>query len=256
MVSSPLFGSEPPQLRIGEALSDGWKAFQRAPGPFVIFALLSGVLTMLASGLQQLGTPAEGATLTAFGALLKLVGSLLSIVVSLWASTGMLRGAWSALEGGRPQLPTFTRLDWAALRRLFLSQITLGILLVVIVVVAAVIGAGLAQLNEVLVAIPAIVAAVVILYLSITQMFLAQIALLEGPGPIATIQRGRTVVDPSWWRFLLLALLKSVLILVGLALCGVGLLVAVPLVWCVGTAAYRQVLGSEDLTGLLRGEEA
>jgi len=39
------------------------------------------------------------------------------VVVSLWGATGMLRGAWQALEGGRPQLTAFSRWDGQAMVR-------------------------------------------------------------------------------------------------------------------------------------------
>jgi len=49
----------------------------------------------------------------------------------------------------------------------------------------------------------------------------------------------------------MLALVEFAIVLAGLLACFVGLLVAVPVVLCTSTAAYRQVFGSEDLTGLL-----
>ena len=59
------------------------------------------------------------------------------------------------------------------------------------------------------------------------------------------------MLDPQWGTVLLLALVEFAIALVGLLACVVGLLVAVPVILCTSTAAYRQVFGSEDLTGLL-----
>jgi uncharacterized membrane protein len=50
---------------------------------------------------------------------------------------------------------------------------------------------------------------------------------------------------------LLLVIVQSAILLAGALLCGVGLLAAAPLSLCVATAAYRQLFGSEDRTGLL-----
>ena len=56
-----------------------------------------------------------------------------------------------------------------------------------------------------------------------------------------------TGMGPLVWR------LSTLLSGVGLLVVGVGLLVAIPLVTCVSTAAYRQLFGPEDRTGLTRG---
>ncbi|QEY32852.1 hypothetical protein EVJ50_12010 [Synechococcus sp. RSCCF101] len=251
MASSGISPSSGSELRVMEALKDGWEGFKRAPGPFVVFTLIWGVVNLIGSGLQQASTFTEDTGMDLIGLVVSLVGSLVTVVVSLWGATGMLRGTWEALEGGRPELGSFLRWDGGAMVRLFLRQLTLGILMLVILVLIGLLGAGAYQLAKPLVIIPALVAFAVLLYLGINQMFLVQIALLEGPGPVATIERGRRTVDPQWGRFFLLALLLGVLVMAGVALCGVGLLVATPLVSCVATAAYRQVFGTEDLTGLM-----
>jgi hypothetical protein len=43
-------------------------------------------------------------------------------------------------------------------------------------------------------------------------------------------------------------------VLAGALLCGVGVLAAAPVSVCVATAAYRQLFGSDDRTGLLAGQ--
>lgn len=127
----------------------------------------------------------------------------------------------------------------------------LGILFAVVLVVAALVGVAAAQLNQVLAVLPFLVAFAVLIYLAVNQKFMAQIALLQGLGPIESITRGRSLLDPQWGSVLLLALVEFAIALLGLLACFVGLLVAVPVILCTSTAAYRQVFGSEDLTGLL-----
>jgi uncharacterized membrane protein len=89
------------------------------------------------------------------------------------------------------------------------------------------------------------------IYLAVNQWFLAQIALIKGLGPIESIARGRTLLDPQWGLVLMLIWVELGIFLLGLLACFVGLLVAVPVILCTSTAAYRQVFGTEDLTGLL-----
>lgn len=132
-----------------------------------------------------------------------------------------------------------------------MRQLTYALLILGVVVVAIALAAGVALLQRWLVVIPALAALVVLTYLAVNQTFLPWVALLEGPDPIETLQRGRATVDPQWWWVVLLGLIQTGILLIGLLLCGVGLLAAAPVALCVATAAYRQLFGTDDRTGLL-----
>ena len=93
----------PAGLDVARALRDGWRAFHRAPGPFVAFTVLVTLLQALCHPLlsrrsDPLGglTPADGLVVAA--------GALLWLAVSLWALCGYVRASWAALEGRRPGL--------------------------------------------------------------------------------------------------------------------------------------------------------
>ncbi len=244
--------AEPPRLRILEAVREGWQAFCRAPWPFVLFTLLTGSLNLLfnlLSSLDQLPETLQPSLAVQLTGLV--VGVIGQVVVSLWGSVGLIRGAWSALEGQRPDWRTLSRWDGGAAGRLLVRQLVYGLLILGVIVLAGAVAIGLAQLQQWLMAIPAIAALVVLIYLAVNQTFLPWVALLQGPGPIDTLQRGREAVDPQWWWVVLLALLQTGILLLGLMLCGVGLLAAAPVALCVATAAYRQLFGTDDRTGLL-----
>jgi hypothetical protein len=247
-----LFPESSGQLRLGAAVEEGWLAFRRAPWPFVLFTLLTGGLSLLFQGLSNLDAlPEASQPPTPLLALAVIVGTVGQLIVNLWGTVGLIRGAWTALDGDQPSWATFSRWDGRASGRLLLRQIVLGLLLLLVLLVTAVLMLGLAQLRPWLAALPAVAAIACLLYLLVGQSFLPWLALLEGPGPLATLQRGRSVVDPQWWQVLLLGLLQALILLVGALLCGVGLLAAAPLAVCISTAAYRQLFGSEDRTGLL-----
>jgi uncharacterized membrane protein len=248
LMQDPSGGSS---LKVIEAVKEGWQAFGRAPWVFIGFTLLAGVLSRLCSLIQGQVDPEAADAITTLQLGRIVLGSILSVLVSLWSTTGLVRGAWSALAGGKPSLATFLRWDGQASWRLFRNGLVLGILFGAVLVVAALVGVAAAQLNQVLAVLPFLVAFAVLIYLAVNQKFMAQIALLEGLGPIESINRGRTLLDPQWGSVLLLALVEFAIALLGLLACFVGLLVAVPVILCTSTAAYRQVFGSEDLTGLL-----
>ncbi len=242
----------PPNLRILQAVSDGWQAFCRAPWPFVLFTLLTSALSLvfnLLSNLDALPEALQPSMAVQLAALV--VGVIGQVVVSLWGSVGLIRGAWTALAGQRPSWRTFSRWDGGAAGRLLVRQLTYALLILGVVVVAIALAAGMALLQRWLVVIPALAALVVLTYLAVNQTFLPWVALLEGPDPIETLQRGRATVDPQWWWVVLLGLIQTGILLIGLLLCGVGLLAAAPVALCVATAAYRQLFGTDDRTGLL-----
>lgn len=240
------------RLRVLDAFGEGWQAFCRAPWSFVGFMLLVGILNALCNLLQRPLQAEPGQMPPVPMIVVGMVGIVLSVIVSLWGTTGMVRGAWTALSGERPAFSTFTRWDGPALGRLFWASLALTGILALLMGIAIALGLGVfARINQALQALPVLAAFVVLIYLAVNQKFISQIALLEGPGAWSTLARGRQVVDPQWARVLLLALLEAVVIFVGVLLCFVGLLAAAPLTVCVSTAAYRQIFGSEDRTGLL-----
>ncbi len=263
--------SERAQLSIGTAIQEGWAAFRRAPWTFVGFVLLSGVLSQLVAYLPLPG-----------------VGNLLSAFVNLWGAVGLIRGSWIALNGEAPSIQDFLQVNWAAIWRLFSSQILLTLLLVPIVfglIFASLTAAdawGLftpianlaltvdptdprlteafgnvsQRLLQQLSTNPFAVVIVVFtalggLYIQVNQSFLGFIALLDGRGPLATIRHGLMVVQAQWWQVFGLLVLQALILLLGVLACFVGLVAAAPVCLCITGAAYRQLFNNDDQTGLL-----
>ena len=57
----------------------------------------------------------------------------------------------------------------------------------------------------------------------------------------------------QWWQVLGLLVLQKIILLIGVLLMVLGLLAAVPLVFCITGAAYRQLFGSDDRADFLKG---
>lgn len=241
-------------------------AFRQAPVPFVAFSLLVALLQLPINVLQDSVTVARSQGAAPSALLLSLLLSLLATLVNLWGIAGLVRGSWIALEGGRPRLGTLLHWDGAALWRLLLATLLLALLLALLLlpfgpvlqpIATALEEAAATGLPATLPVTPLGAAALVLglgigLYLAVNQSFLGQIALLEGPGPWRTLLRGRDLVDPQWLQVLLLHLLQALLILIGVLACLVGVFVALPVVTCISTAAWRQLAGSGDRLGFAR----
>ena len=255
------------RFNIGDALHDGMTAFSRAPLSFGLFAALLTGLQVLLLPLQERLLVEPGTSLKPVDGLLFLLGVNLSLAVSLWGSQGMVRGAWAALEGQRPSLISLLRWDGRGFARLVSAWAVLGVLLLIplLVLLAALVFAllllsgparGGPYQQELLLLASVLIGAVglaavgvfglLLTYLGVNQQFLAQIALLEGRTGIATLRRGRRLVDHQWLLLLLLLLIKGLLLVLGGLLAfitlGIAWILAWPLVSCITTAAYRQTL--------------
>jgi hypothetical protein len=252
------------RLNLGDAIHEGWTAFCRAPWSFVLFALLLTGLQILLQPLQDhILRGARGEAIGPADWLVFLLGLTASLAASCWGNVGLVRGAWQALEGQRPSFGELLRWDGPGFRRVLKAWIALAsVLTIPLLAVTLVLALAAAvlwllertgfQLSDSSLLLPGVLLAVLValllglmllasLYFGVNQQFLAQVALLERRGPLASVQRGRALIDPHWIMLLLLLLIKVTLMVLGLLTFTVGLLVAWPVVNCITTAAYRQL---------------
>jgi len=174
----------------------------------------------------------------------------LSMLLNLWGTSGLIRGSWLALEGRRPQLADFSHWDSRALLRLALPSLLLSWGLGLAFAMAGLLAVVLGGLQPWLALVPLLAAVAVALYLSVSQFFLPQLALLRDPNALDTLQAGHRDVDRHWDQVAGLALLSFVLLVAAAFLgIGLGLFIAWPVVVCIQTAAYRQLFGPIDHTG-------
>lgn len=256
-------GRQGPRLNFGDALQEGWRAFSRSPGPFVGFPLVVVALQFLIQPLQSRISSGGVASDDPLDWALFLIGLAARLLLDLWCAIGLVRGAGSALQGGRPSLGQLMRWDGEAFLRLLRAWLLLaavvavpllGLLLVVggPLLLLGVYADRLVPFSRTLVEVLGLALAVVlalllgvvllgVIYLVINQSFLTQIVLFERAGSRTAIQRGRALVDPNWLLVLLLNLIVRLLVILGLLACLVGFFVARPLVVCIATAAYRQL---------------
>ncbi|MFZ4804853.1 MAG: hypothetical protein ACOYLI_09365 [Synechococcus lacustris] len=233
-MTSPELALVPPLGRLapGAALREGWRAFCLAPWPFVGFTLLLNALVVVSS-------------------LLPVVGTLVSLVITFWGAVGLYRGAWSALEGRRPDWRCFSRWDGAAVTRIFLAGLLIAALCLLVLLPTLLLGFGLWWIKEALVLLPALVAVLGLVLLSCSQQFLQPVLLFQETDPFVAMGRSHRVLIGQWQGLLELITLLFLLGLAGLLALGVGVFVAQPLVACVQIAAFRQLFGHQDRTGVM-----
>ncbi len=248
------------RLKVLQAVEEGWAAFCRAPWAFLLFQVLASLILLpfvllAAVGAGRLTAMQDLMGVHPTGAWLALIGGLIGyVIVALWALVGLTRGAWLALEGRKPVFADFTRWDRGAAGRLLGAMLLLVVVALAACVIAAVVGSGLGKLNQILSAIPAIVVGIFLVWLAITQKFLVQVSLLGGRRPVESLRSGVHVVNPSWWTVLWLGLVEGVIHAIAALFNYGGLVVVMPLILCITTAAYRQLFGTEDRSGLVGGQ--
>ena len=254
LMSLPTPGTN--KLQVLRAVEDGWQAFCRAPWPFLLFQVLVTLIlvpfgALLLGGLLRLNSSELPFLHPVAAGIAVVVGAIGYVIVGLWGVVGITRCAWMSLDGQRPSFRNFTRWDGAASGRLLGSAILLAIVLGVVGLVAALIGTGLNALNNTLTVIPVIVFGIFYIWFLISQKFLLQLSLFGVKRPVETIQAGVNGVNPSWWVVLWLGIVESVIHAVAALFSYGGLFVIFPVVICISTAAYRQLFGSQDHTGIL-----
>ena len=258
------------RLRVFQACREGWSAFGLAPGPFLIFSILSslamgasallmglGVAALMlvpeATGVAEAVLPRLIVMLISLGAVL--VGLLLLGVVTLVTALGFCRGAWLALEGHKPRFADLIRWDGAAINRLILAWSASQLLLLVGLVPLGLVGWGLGSLGLG----PGLwwpiglLALVFCAWFGITQTFLNPLCLFRSAKPLATLGSGIQGVHGQWWRVWgLQGLLVAVIVVSSGASANALSIALAPVACCINLAAYRQLFGAEDRLGLIK----
>ena len=247
-------------VQVLKAVEDGWKAFCKAPWSFLLFQVLVGFVSLPFFGIAILGywglnkmIPMEWlASLVnpVIGWLLLLVGLMGYVVVCLWGIVGMIRGSWTSLNGRNPDFRDFTRWDSAASGRLLGSMVLWWIVIAIASVIAYFIAQGLEEINQALVLIPSIALGIFGIWFMVNQKFLVQASLLGSKNSADALTSGFKVINPSWWIVLWLVIVEATINAIAVVLAQGGMFVAVPVLVCISTAAYRQLFGPEDRTGL------
>lgn len=196
-----------------DAISAGWSLFKNNPLPWVLISLI----TLVISGLVGALGVTDSAAMATFA-------NLLSIVVGLVLQAFMLRGALLEVDGYKPALGDFFRLHnfgWFVVAAIIVGILTtLG--LVVVIIGAFVVG----------------------FFLYWTLYFVVD----RNMNAMNAITSSFNAIKSDAGNLFVLAILNTLITIVGFLLVFVGLLAAMPIVMLASMVAYRSVTGPSDFS--------
>lgn len=238
---SDLGPGQPPAsgFSIGEAFSWAWKKFQENLGPIliatvvlivavVIFQILSQILssTIFGSGVDPIEINSETGEITGgvgrgffASILISLLTSFLGTLVAYLLQAGIIRGALKVADGGKPELPEIFATDKVAPTLVTAVLVTLGTFI-----------------GFILCFLPGLIFAILA---SFSLYFLLD----KDVEPVDAIKASINFVKDNIGQLILLFLASIAALIVGAIACGIGLLVAIPVVILANTYAYRTLTG-------------
>ena len=216
-------GGGAPRLEVGEAVSYGWKKFSENVGPFIMLVLGVFVAIIVVSLLTQLLIfPTINSDDSSVGVLFFVamaVALFLQFVVSLAVQAGVYRAGLGVTQGRTPSFSMFT------------DGTNFGAYILTIIVV----GLG-AFVGYLLCIIPGII------WLFFT-VFAPLRALDKGEGPGDAIRGSIDMVRENIGQVFLIILVSYLIYFAGALVCGVGLLVSIPVALIMICWSYRMILG-------------
>ena len=201
-----------------DALGYGWKGFTANLGPLVIIGLVLIVASALSNWLSQ-----------GFDSwILTIIGSVLSAFISLVIGLGLIRAALAILDGGRPSVEQL------------LSTKDIGPYIIASLLVALIVIVGL-----VLCIIPGLIAGFLLQFYGYAIIDRKADSVTTAPQstPTGAIRASFEVVSANVGPLILLAVLCFLVNLAGAILCGIGLLVTLPVTAIAIAYAWRYFSG-------------
>ena len=201
-----------PRLDVGSAISYGWKKFQENVGPFIILVLAVFIAIVVLNILQAVLTPNSSGFLAFFWSIAL---SIVVFIVSFIIQAGVYRAGLGVTRGQEPSVSMLTET----------TNIVPYILTVILVGLGALVGFILCIL-------PGFVWLIFMAYAPI-------IALDKGVGPGEAIATSFNYVKDNFGQVFLILLVSWLVYIAGAILCGVGLLVSIPVALVAIIYSYR-----------------
>ena len=214
-------GGERAQLDVGSSISYGWKKFTENVGPFIILMLAVLVIGFVLNVVRNIIVPADE---TGLGMLI--LGLFLSIVIyiiTMIVQAGVYRAGLGVTKGVTPSVSQLTETENIATYILTSILVGLGTFI------------GL-----VLCIVPGIIFFIFAAYAPI-------IAIDKGLDPIESIKQSFSYVKENFGQVFLILLVAHIVYIIGVCLCGIGILVTAPVALVAIIYSYR-ALNNETVT--------
>jgi uncharacterized membrane protein len=228
------------RFNVGDALGWAWNKFRQNLGPLLIATLAYGVILVILGGIQQAVLDAVAPTpistvdnfgngmefeyardLGSGGVIALFLGSLIMILIAGAISSAYLAGILDIADGQQVTAGSFFR------------PRNVGN-----VVIASLIVGILTQIGTVLCILPGLIA-------SLLLMFTVVSVVDRNLPSFDAIKHSFEIVRAHFGEGVLVWLVSALIALVGVLLCGVGLLAAVPVAALFHVYAYRRLSGAE-----------
>lgn len=196
-----------------DAIGMAWQLFKNNPVPWVLFTLVM----LIANGIVSAVSNSEALGVAS-------LGSLLSLAIAFLFQAFMIRGALLEVDGHKPQLGDFFKLH------------NFGWFVLAVIIVGAATTVGL-----ILLIIPGIAIA---FFLYWTSYFVID----RNMTAIDALKSSVNAIRTDGGNLFLLAILNTLIVIVGVLALFVGLLVAAPVATLAATVAYRAITGQSDFS--------
>lgn len=205
-------GGEVPRLEVGSAISYGWKKFTENVGPFIILMIAVFVAFIVISIIQSVLTPdSSGFLALVWTAAISVIGYIITSIVQ----AGVFRAGLGVTKGEAPSVSQLV--DTTNIANYILTVILVGLGFFV---------------GFILCIVPGLIWLVFTAYAPI-------VALDKGLGPVEAITTSLNWVKDNFGQVFLILLVSYIVYIVGACLCGVGLLVSVPVALVAMVYSYR-----------------
>jgi uncharacterized membrane protein len=209
----------PTSLDVGSALTYGWNGLKNNVGSIAVIALVIVAINFVLNGLTWIAGD---------NGFLRFVVSVVSFFVSLVVALGLIRAALEIVDGRRPEIGDL------------LSTDGIGVYLVASLLVAVLVTLGL-----VLCIIPGLIIGFLLQFYGYAIVDRRVDATSAAPqsDPIGALRASFQITSSNVGSLLALSIVNLVLNIIGAALCGIGLLVTLPVTAIAIAYAWRQLTG-------------
>lgn len=209
-MATPYQPSAPGGLSVGAAFSYGWQKFSQNAGPLIVVTLLVWAAGVVINVVGR-----------AFDSVLgQLIISVLAFVITQVMTRGLVRAALTIVNGGRPDPGTAFSFD------------NIGPYLVGSILFGLAVGVGL-----ILCVIPGLIIGALL-------GFWAFACVEQDLDGVSALRRSLELTRANFGQVILFGLAYIGVNLIGALLCGIGLLVTIPLSYVAAAHFYRQLSGT------------